>query len=189
MSSTYRESLNKWLQNLEVSTDSVLDIGGSQEQVRNRVKYWNVKEYLIADLPQPHKDSRKPDLFIDLNYSLNYDYDEYEFDLIFCLEVAEYIWDPVNAFSVLHKLLKKDGTLWMSFPSIYPMHEPINDDCLRYMPAGIKKLANNCGLKIEEMISRRPETRTLLDFYSHERLRAAKNQDHMFMGWIVKFIK
>ena len=187
MSSSYRDSLNKWLSQLEVSANSVLDIGGSQEQVKNRVKSWNVNEYLIGDLPNPHKDSIKPDIEMDLNspiWSI-----EKTFDIIFCLEVFEYIYNPLAALSRVESYMNENGVAWVSFPSIYPMHEPINDDCLRYMPGGIKKLAEHARLNIAEMIPRRPETRTLLDFYSHERLRAAKNQDHMFMGWIVKFSK
>lgn len=187
MSSSYRDSLNRWLNQLEVNSNSVLDIGGSQEQVKNRVKSWNVKEYFIADLPNPHKDSAKPDIILNLNMPI------WEiprtFDTVFCLEVFEYVYNPLAAFQHISSLMHKNSVAWISFPSMYPMHEPIEDDSLRYMPGGIKKLSHSSNLKIEEMIPRRPETRTMLDFYSHERLRAAKNQDHMFMGWIVRFSK
>jgi hypothetical protein len=57
------------------------------------------------------------------------------------------------------------------------------------MPAAIKKYAEFVGLKIDEMIPRRPETNALQQYYSLERLRAARGEDHAFMGFIVKFSK
>ncbi len=187
MSSSYRLELNKWLSNLDVKADVVLDIGGAQEPLKGRTKTWNVKEYLIADLPQPHKDSPKPDIELDLNsHSSGL---ENQYDLIFCLEVFDYVFDPVNAFEIIELGLNKGGTAWITFPSIYPLHQPVEDDALRYMPAAIQKLAKAVGLEILQMIPRRPETNALQNFFSIERLRAAKAEDHDFLGFIVEFKK
>lgn len=186
MSSSHRISLNNWLAELEVTADSVLDIGGSQEQVKNRVKAWNVNKYTIADLEEPHKDSPAPDLILDLNLTFN---GMVQFDLIFCLEVFDYIYDPMTAFKNISKLLKEGGTAFVSFPSVYPLHQPIEDDALRYMPAGIIKLAERANLSVEAMIKRRPETNLWQAFYNAERMRAAKHQDHQFTGLIVELQK
>ena len=67
MSSSYRNALNEWLAQLDVKAESVLDIGGSQLTMPKRVRSWDVGEYLIADLPEPHEDSPKPDIVLDLN--------------------------------------------------------------------------------------------------------------------------
>jgi SAM-dependent methyltransferase len=187
MSSSYRNSLNKWLSQLEVKADRVLDIGGSQEQMPGRVKSWDVEEYQIADLPEPHKDSPKPEVELDLNVGgcgL-----ENDIDLVFCLEVMEYVWNPYMAFEEIARVLKPGGTAWVSFPSFYPLHQPVEDDALRYMPGGIRKLAKAAGLTVVQMIPRRPETNLLQQFYSAERLRAAKGEDHAVLGWIVEFTK
>lgn len=189
MSSSYRLTLENWLKELDVDANFVLDIGGSQLPVKGRTKSWQVKDYKIADLKSPHVNSPQPDLNINLNYSLNYDYDELSFDVIFCLEVFEYVFDPHNAFKIISQLLSNNGIAWVTFPSFYPMHQPIEDDCLRYMPSGIRKLAESVGLEIVEMIRRRPETDALLHYFSAERLRAAKGEDHLFMGWIVEMRK
>jgi len=189
VSSSYRNSLNEWLANLDVKADRVLDIGGSQLTMPKRVKSWDAKEYLIADLPEPHEDSPKPDIELDMNMTPMMADDFGEYDLIFCLEVFDYVFNPVDAFRRINSLLKDGATAWVTFPSIYPLHQPVEDDALRYMPGGIKKLAQATGLTIQEMIPRRFETDAWDRTIRAERLRAAKHEDHNFSGWIVRFTK
>lgn len=182
MSSSYRLELDKWLSQLDVKADRVLDIGGSQLPIKGRTKSWDVKEYLIADLPEPHVGSPKPDIEVDMNQgwaSLQ------TFDLIFCLEVFDYIWSPSIAVQNIANSLSNNGIAWVTFPSFYPLHQPIEDDALRYMPGAIKKLVQASGLKIVEMVPRRAETDMLTRTWSAERMRAAKNEDHNITGWIV----
>ena len=186
MSSSYRNSLNEWLAQLDVKAGVVIDIGGSQETMPSRVKSWQVEEYIIADLPEPHKDSPKPDVEIDLNIDAKL---TPMADLVFCLEVFDYVYDPMTAFKNIADVLKDGGTAWVSFPSIYPLHQPVEDDALRYMPAGIVKLAQANGLTVETVIKRRPETNLWEQFYRVERMRAAKHEDHNFIGFIVELSK
>lgn len=188
MSSSYRLELERWVKELDVKADRVLDIGGSQLPIKGRTKSWDVKEYQIADMPEPHVNSPKPEIEMDLNEP-DRGYFEGDIDIIFCLEVFEYIWNPVEALHTISIYLKEGGTAWVTFPSFYPLHQPVEDDALRYMPAGIVKLAESAGLSVESMIKRRPETNALLQFFSAERLRAAKNEDHNFTGFIVELKK
>ena len=205
MGSSYRLELNRWLSQLDVKSDCLLDLGGSQENLKGRTKSWDVAEYLIADLPNPHVGSPKPDIEIDLNraFALNagqvtelsdgtteYEKDIREkFDLIFCLEVFDYVWATETAFDNLYQLMKKGGTAWVSFPTVYPLHQPIEDDALRYMPAAVEKLADSVGLEVVQMIKRRPETNKWQEFFYAERMRGAKHQDHSFTGLICEFRK
>lgn len=188
MASTYRLSLEKWLSELDVSANRVLGIGDAQKPTKGRTKSWNVKEYLIADLPEPHVGSPKPDIEMDLN-TYDTEHIEKKFDLIFCLEVMDYVWQTHAAFWSIQSILKKGGTAWVSFPSIYPLHQPVEDDALRYMPGGIKKLADSVGLEIVQMIKRRPDTNLWEQFYRAERMRAAKHEDHNFTGLIYEMRK
>lgn len=188
MPSSYRIELDKWLSQLDVEANRVLDIGGSQLPIKGRVKLFAVDEYIIADLPVPHAESPKPDIEIDLNLPAHNMPQQY-FDLIFCLEVFDYIYDPKTAFQTIASCLEPKGTAWITFPSVYPLHQPIEDDALRYMPGGIKKLAQACGLEIVQMRPRRPETNKWQEFFYAERMRGAKHQDHNFTGWIVEFRK
>lgn len=194
MSSSYRLSLDNWLKELDVSANRVLDIGGSQLPVKGRTKSWDVKEYFIADLPQPHVNSPKPDMFIDMNRSIIDDYpgtlDYKGWDIIFCLEVFDYIYNPLQAMENLSVLLQTgSGSAWVTFPSFYPHHNPIEYDALCYKEYGIRRLAEASGLTIKQMIPRRPETNALQRYFAAERLRSAKGYDHAVMGWIVEFTK
>lgn len=188
MSSSYRKTLDLWLKELDVRADRVLDIGGSQLPVRGRTKSWEVGEYLIADLPEPHIGSPKPDIEMNLNMPI-WVMPEESANLIFCLEVFDYVWNPYAALCHIEAYLANGGTAWVSFPSFYPTHQPIEDDALRYMEGGIRKLAEASGLTIVQMIRRKPETNMLDQFFRAERLRAAKHYDHEFIGWIVEFKK
>lgn len=190
MSSSYRLELDRWLSQLDVKANRVLDIGGSQLPVKGRTKSWDVKEYLVADLPEPHVGSPKPDIVMNLNTmnpEAQWNVDAQ--DIIFCLEVFDYIYDPMQAFRTISGFLKKGGTAWATFPSVYPLHQPVADDALRYMPGGIKKLAQAVGLEIVQMIPRRTETDAIYNAFRTERMRCAKHEDHNISGWIVEFKK
>lgn len=187
MSSSYRMELDKWLSQLDVKATRVLDIGGSQVPIKGRTKSWNVSVYEIADLPEPHIGSPKPDIELDMN-SASSGVDEV-YDQIFCLEVFDYVYDPMNAMEIIALGLKPGGTAWVTFPSFYPLHQPVEDDALRYMPGGIVKLADAVGLSVEQMIKRRPETDMLMQTWRAERMRAAKHEDHEFTGFIVELKK
>lgn len=192
MSSSYRLELDRWLASLDVSADSVLDLGGSQLNVKGRTKSWDVKDYLIADLPEPHIGSPKPDIELDLNINMLKNFDAYkkQFDLVFCLEVFDYVWNPSFAVINICQLLKDGGTAWISFPTVYPHHQPIEDDALRYMQGGIKKLLVDwAGFEILQMIPRRPETNAIENLWRAERMRAAKHFDHNVTGYIVEVKK
>lgn len=185
MGSSYRKTLDEWLATLDVN-GSVLDVGGSQLSVKNRVRSWDVSDYKIADLPDPHE-GVKPDYEVDLNQPTKL---AGNYENVFCLEVFEYIYNPVVALNNLTKFMDWDiGRIYVTFPSFYPTHNPIEHDSLRYMEGGIRKLAQVNDLKIAQMIPRRPETNALEQYYAAERLRAAKGYDHHFMGWIVEFTK
>lgn len=194
MSSSYRIELDKWLAGLDIKADSVLDIGGSQLQAKGRTRSWDVKNYHILDLPQPHKGSPKPDIEMDINTQSIADYyteyvDQYDYEVIFCLEVFDYVWDPRNALKLIKGFLNDGGSAWVSFPSFYPLHQPIEDDALRYMPGGIQKLADSVRLTIKEWIPRRTETDAIYQAFRTERMRCAKGEDHNISGWIVRFEK
>lgn len=64
MPSLFREQLERWLRTVHVEADSVLDVGGGANPVKNRVGNWKVKEYKILD----HDAQFKPDIFADINY-------------------------------------------------------------------------------------------------------------------------
>lgn len=91
--------------------------------------------------------------------------------------------------NTISSYLTSGGTAWVTFPSVYPLHQPVEDDALRYMPGGIRKLVDAAGLEIVQMIHRRFETNLWDQTIRAERTRAAKHEDHNFQGWIVEMRK
>lgn len=194
MSSLYRRQLEQWVSGIEVEADSVLDVGGCQLPVDKRVKSWRVKEYLFMDNGAEYK----PDIFHDLNH--HYDPEPTEngvpygghFDVIFCLEVMEYIWNPLQAHETLHELLKPNGIAYISYPTLYPLHNPPGIDYLRYTYNAIEKLLAESGFQTWEITPRIASdgAKDLLQFWSREGMRPIKDSPALLdIGYMVKAYK
>lgn len=195
MSSYFRQQLENWLSTLEIKAERVLDIGGGANPVKNRVKKWDVKEYKILDneLEVPKIDV---DYKCDINIPLGYYYDPAEifekFDVVFCLEVAEYWWNPAQAMKNIYNLLVDGGILYISFPFIYPHHNPEGYDYLRYARWGVKKLLKEAGFREFDIWTRieYPDKPSIKDWFAKEKMHPCKNyQGHNEIGYLVKAIK
>ena len=192
MASYYREQLESWLRLIDVKADRVLDVGGGANPVRGRARSWDVKEYKILD-NELENSKQKVDHLFDMNEVLDcwkeggIHYCN-SFDIAFCLEVMEYIWEPAQALLNMSALLKKDGILYISFPFIYPHHNPEKHDYLRYTGWGVEKLLEKTGFQIEEVTSRiETPPFVLQNFYKKEKMHPAKNyDDHNEIGYLVK---
>jgi SAM-dependent methyltransferase len=189
MASYYRLQLENYLSKLDIKADKVLDIGGGAKPIKGRTKSWDVKEYKIAD------NNSEGNFDPDYNFDLNNEMPENligKFNLIFCLEVFEYIYDPVIALITIRDALKENGKATITFPSIYPVHNPKEADCLRYTKVGIEKLCETAALKITKII---PRVATeglpyLAEFYSKEKMHPVKNDNVIFdIGYIVEVQK
>ncbi len=153
-----RRQLEDWLQKQIIVAEAVADVGGKKLPVKDRVKIWQVQRYDILDLP---------DYDLNLEWSLNELY-----DIAFCLETFEFIYDPVQAMKNLHRLLKKGGVLYASFHFLYPIHGPRKGmDCLRFTRWGIDKLLNKAGFSEWEITPRRFQSvATAYSLYLKERM-------------------
>ena len=187
MASYYRQQLEDWLKTIDVKADRVLDIGGGANPVKGRTKSWEVREYEIVDNNAEGEFVEKHN-FIDLNkpYQGGLPYDN---DIIFCLEVFEYLFRPLLALKTIHLLLKKGGIVYISFPSIYPVHNPKEIDYLRYTKFAIEKLLKVAGFTQWEI---RPRVATegrqaLSAFYSLEKMHPVKNDPVIYdIGYLVE---
>jgi len=199
--SQYREILEAYLKTLDIKADRVLDVGGASNPVNVRVNNFVVTDYMIADNGLEEGDY---DYVIDLNeypcypdaFKINNNFEEYpklQFNVMFCLEVMEYIYNPVDAIYNLFEMLKKGGTLYITFPTTYPVHNPYNNDYLRYTKFGAIKLLEEAGFKIEEII---PRTMKAPDIYNTSciaegyKTRGASSSGTLFdAGYIFKVTK
>lgn len=148
MPSHFRTQLENHLKTIHVE-GRVLDIGGSQKALEGRTASWNPRIYKIMDIENR---GAEVDYVYDIQKDSSPNFavrngDVYfgkhiipQFDMVFCLEVMEYLYDPVQALRNMAKLCKTGGTLVISFPFIYPLHPPHGSDFLRYTKYGALKL-------------------------------------------------
>lgn len=184
MSSYYRLQLEEWLKTIYVDRSIVLDVGGSQYPVKNRTAVWNPSKVDILDLHCPHETKREPNVICDLNLSNDigepkYQADEnlfHKYDTAFCLEVTEYLWDPVQALKNIRYFLKDGGDLYISFPFLYPLHPPTGMDYMRYTKYGVVKLLYETGFTIVNQTPRVAHNKNILfDFFTADRYRSDRN--------------
>ena len=107
-------------------------------------------------------------------------YKEY-FDQAFMLEVSEYLFDPMTAFKNVNKLLKTGGIFWLSVHFIYPVHNPIKYDYLRYTENGAKKLLNKAGFKVLEVTPRLAKSYAVSRFAEDIRDGSASDLEVMYV--------
>ena len=194
--SIYREMLEEWLKGLSIRCDTCLDIGGGAKPVKDRVKKWKVKNYHIWDdcveaqalYVQDKCDNYKVLDIQSVSPSLLADNKNY-YEKAFMLEVAEYLWNPIDALINIWIVMKKGGTFYSSWPFIYPLHRPIEADCLRYTDQGIYKLLRRARF-VKVKIKPRVATKglgNLLQFYKSEGMHVAGNSHHI--GYLVEATK
>lgn len=167
--SWYRSQLEQWLKKLVVDADIVLDVGGKQNPAKGRTKSWNVKKYEILDLPE-----------FDLHEDIYY----IKADLIFCLEVFEYLYDPMTALGTIGTMLADNGKAYISAPLVYPVHNETDRDCLRYTENGFKRMCLLNELKCEVAEYRRDSSGYLTQLYKADGMKVAQGFDHSITGYI-----
>lgn len=178
--SFYRQQLEDWLKTLDVKANVVLDIGGKQGEVKGRTKSWEVKDYKVLDLPEYNVELAS--LIQDLNQP--------EADLIFCLEVFEYLINPLSALGNIAFLLKDGGKAYITFAFIYPYHAEPELDSLRYTENGIHRLAENVGLTVTNTWYRVDQSGLLQAFYSKDGMHPFKGYPHHdATGFILEMTK
>ena len=115
-----------------------------------------------------------------------------KFNMIFCLEVMEYVWNPVLAIQNIYDLLENDGFAYISFPAIYPVHNPVEIDSLRYTKQVIERYLKMAGFDRWEIKAREAtKGRDLLAmFYGEERMHPLRKSELPFnIGYLVKAYK
>lgn len=190
--SYYREQLNEWLSGLNVKAEALLDIGGGEGPIGpDKVRAWDVDTVKILDAD----DKYKPDYVHDLNKKMSWeDYKKHgiDCDVVFCLEVMEYIWNPVMAHINIYNLLNDDGMAYISYPTIYPLHNPPGIDYLRYSKNAIEKLLHEAGFShwiIDPRVATKGRNH-LANFYVLEGMRAMKHTDDIYdIGYLVTAFK
>lgn len=176
MSSYYRQQLESWLSELDVKADTVFDVGGGQGNVKGRTKSWKVADYRVLDLPE-------------FNLEEGQVYED-QADIVFCLEVFEYLIDPITAMENIENLLKDGGRAYITFAFAYPHHNELEFDSLRYTETAVHRLADSVLLTVQNIWYRHDVSGFLQKFYSTDGMHPAKQyQHHDVTGFIVELVK
>jgi len=202
-----RIQLNDWLKTISVDVDRVLEVGASLNPVITKVKSWKVTQYKTLD--NNLEVECNPDFPLDLNLLVWSDKKgwmtkvkgkqttlnkalRYKPQVLFCLEVMEYIYKPETVLKFFHDVLAPGGILYISFHTIYPIHKPKEYDSLRFTKWGIMRLLKDVGFTSLE-ITPRAATKgrdSLRNFFKNERMHALWSAKETFdIGSFVKATK
>jgi len=122
----------------------VLDAGAGDCRYANLFSHTN---YLSVDFAQVNKAYGNLDIIADLSAV---PLASEQFDAIICTQVLEHLPRPWVTLSEFYRLLRPDGTLWLTAPFYYEEHEaPF--DFYRYTQYGLTRLCADAGFTIKSI--------------------------------------
>jgi SAM-dependent methyltransferase len=128
--SPHRNWLERYLTRiLPTLSGAILDIGSRNRRYDYLLHQKPVAIDLVEDVK---KDIQKGDI-------TNLLFSEGSFSTVICLEVLEYVDDPKRALSELYRVLAPGGTLVLSVPFIFKVHE----DRMRYTEQYLRDLCSS----------------------------------------------
>ncbi len=170
-----RNQLNEYLSRINIEGKTVLDVG-VQDKPTGRLTQGSYKRYDTLDIdPQ-----WRPTIVADLNddwakWVANvYNINTCNYDVVFCMEVLEHCWNPVQAVHNLAGIMAEGGDLYISTPFINPHHDFV--DYLRYTNEWYRDVLPKVGLEVVEIVERRATAgrEQLAAFFGVEGLRVSK---------------
>ena len=194
--SNYKSQLINYLKSMDsISADEVLSIGNQEDDLRY-FKSANFKELKKLDINREFC----PDILFDLNKPVQDDAgmigipEEYfvYFNLVLAFNLFEYIYDPLTAIKNIYQMMAYGGELLVNFPFVYPIHNQVSMDYLRYTPVGAVKLLKAAGfsrITIDQYFYGINDN--LKDFYVDDGMKMAKDGDinHNLIGFVIRAIK
>lgn len=165
-----RNQLNDYLSTVNIEGKTVLDVGVQDKQNIRLTKGMPFVYETIDIDPQ-----WKPTYVLNLNDDWSPIINEIKtYNVIFCTEVLEHCWNPVQAIQNLSSTLEIGGDLYLSAPFINPHHDYV--DYLRYTNEWFRDVLPKYGLQVIEIVERVATLgKTQLKiFYDAEGLRVSK---------------
>jgi len=133
----------------QVATGRTLDIGCGRQNLR---PYLNREcSYTSLDAPATGEKlyGAQPDVFGDAR---ELPFRDRQFDTVILLEVLEHLEHPETALQEARRLVKAGGTLIVSTPFLYPVHDA-PWDFQRWTLYGLRRLAKSAGTRIKDLRS------------------------------------
>jgi len=122
----------------------MLDAGSGDGRYK---KFFPKVTYESADICKLERDYGNVSYVCDLK---SIPVEDSRFDAIICTQVLEHVNEPIEVLKEFHRVLKKDGVLYLTAPLYYPEHE-IPYDFFRYTQYGHQHMFSKCGFTIEKI--------------------------------------
>jgi SAM-dependent methyltransferase len=117
----------------------VLDAGAGDAPYRELFAHC---EYVTADWPNSvHAGGRAADVLASLD---DLPIEDASFDAAVSTQVVEHVPHPAAVLGELHRVLCTGGTLWLTAPLVWPLHEEPHD-FFRYTEHGLRQLLDDAG--------------------------------------------
>jgi len=135
----------KLKENIRLNEEIVLDLGAGTGSYKYIL---NIKNYLGFDVnPKPKQNI--PFIKGDFHFL---PFKDESFDCILMIESLQYAKDPMKVVREIHRVLKKDGVLFISIPYIYPFD---HGELWRFSRRAIKHLFKDFEIEFIEAIGNR----------------------------------
>lgn len=133
----------------------VLDVGAGDAPYRELFAH---VEYVTTDWAESvHDDARGSDLIASAD---RLPVDDASFDVVVLTQVLEHVPEPGAVMGELHRVLRPGGTLLLTAPLAWELHEAPHD-FYRYTRFGLEHLAQAAGFERIEIVERNDSFTTL----------------------------
>lgn len=123
---------------------------GCGDRTYEYVYQTKITSQVRLDWPKTLHDRSKVDVFGDVS---RLPFGEHSFDVILCTEVLEHVRDPMATLLEFFRVLRPGGSLVVSVPFLYQIHEQPYD-FYRYTYFGLRHLFLQSGFVIEKLLAR-----------------------------------
>lgn len=150
---------------------TVLDVGAGDAPY---AELFRAHDYLTVDWSQTgHRPERPVDIVAEAHSIPRADR---SVDAIVCTQVLEHLPEPRAALQEFHRLLRPRGTLWMTTPFAWYMHE-VPYDFYRYTPWGLRYLLEGAGFADIDVKPMSTSMETIAELMRHLRWIIGEGHD------------
>jgi SAM-dependent methyltransferase len=145
-----REAILKFILNSQEHLKGrCLDVGCGEMPYRSLLlsESFKISELIGIDRAGERKQTTRPDLEFDGD---RIPLPDSTIDSALCTEVLEHCPDPVTLLLEVRRVLKTNGTLMLTIPFLWPLHE-IPHDWARYTPFALSSQLERAGFRVIEM--------------------------------------
>lgn len=131
----------------EKATGTVLDIGCASRWVTNHIAescFYIGLDYPVTGI---HMYDSRPDVYSDAS---QLPFGDQAIDTVILFQTLEHLSRPHEAIAEIHRVLRPGGSLLLTVPFLYPLHdEPF--DFTRFTSHGLKVLLEKAGFSIDQI--------------------------------------